>query len=174
MVQLVEHLALHRAIADVGARRVGVAVKAELRVLVVEARRGIELVEDVAPLVRRIERGVDDREIAHLPDHLQVAQPLLVVLGQMLARPVDRLLRERIEACEILGQRGLLVVISLHDRAIELAHDLHALVRVGVVADDIAEADVMRDLVRLGVGRTAWSASRLAWMSPKMANRMGS
>ena len=71
-------------IADVGARGVGVPVEAELRVLVVEARGGIELVEDVAPLVRGIERGVDDGEIAHLPDHLQIAQPLLVCVGEML------------------------------------------------------------------------------------------
>ena len=131
----------------------GVAVKAELRVLVIEARGGIELVEDVTPLVRGIEGGVDDGEVAHLPDHLQVAQPLFILARELMAGPVDRFLGERIEACEVLFEGGQLVVVALHHRAIDVADDFQALVRVGVVTDDVAETDVVRYLVLLGVGQ---------------------
>jgi hypothetical protein len=58
---------------------------------------------------------------------------------------------ERVEASELFGNRGLLVVVAFHDRAIERADDFDAFVRIRVVADDIAQADVMRHLVLFGV-----------------------
>ena len=130
----------------------GVAVKTELGVLVIKARGGIELVEDVAPFVRGIEGGVDDGEIAHLADHFEVAEPLLVGFGKLVAGPVDGLFGEWVEADEVVHDRGLLVVVSLDHGAVELAHDVEAFAGVGVVADDVAEADVVGDLVLFGVG----------------------
>ena len=56
----------------------GVPEKTNRRLLIGETRDGIEAVEDVTPLLRRIEGRVDDREIAHLPGQGQVAQPFLV------------------------------------------------------------------------------------------------
>ena len=71
----------------------GVAEKTNRRVLIGEARGGVEIVEDVAPLRRRIERRVDDGEIAHLSLQSQVAQPFLVFVGQVVARPLDGVAR---------------------------------------------------------------------------------
>src|SRR5581483_46677 len=47
-------------------RHMGVTEKTNRGVLVSETRGGVEIVEDVTPLRRRIERGVDDGEVAHL------------------------------------------------------------------------------------------------------------
>ena len=105
---------------------------------------GVQVVEDVAPLGRRIEGGVDDREIAHLARQAQLREPLLIRFGQMRARPIDRLLGHLVEIARRLAERGLFVVISLHAGAIQLAHDLDALMRIGVVADEIAQANEMR------------------------------
>ena len=83
---------------------------------------------------------------------------LYAVKGMCMVRkserlcPVDGLFRERIEAGQVVGERSLFVVISLHDRALEIADDFHAFVRVGIVADHVAEAGVMRDVVRARVG----------------------
>ena len=49
------------------------------------------------------------------------------------------------------GRWRLLFGPNREDGAIEIAHDIDAFVRVGVVADDIPEADVVRDAVRLCV-----------------------
>ena len=44
-------------------------------------------------------------------------------------------------------------MISLYDRAIELLHDLNALLRIRVVADDVAEADEMSALALVRIGQ---------------------
>ena len=59
-------------------RPMGVAEKTERGVLIGETGDRIEIVEDVAPLCRGIEGGVDDGEIAHLSRVAQFAQPFLV------------------------------------------------------------------------------------------------
>ena len=51
----------------------GVANKAQVRVLVAEARRRVELRHDVGPVLRRIEGGVDDGEVSDLPLHAEIA-----------------------------------------------------------------------------------------------------
>jgi hypothetical protein len=66
---------------------------------------------------------------------------LLIRRGQVRAGPVDRLLSELVEIARGVGEAGLLVVIAFYDRAIELSHDLDTFVRIGVVADDVAETD---------------------------------
>ena len=42
-------------------------------------------------------------------------------------------------------------MVALHHRAVEPAHDVETLVRVGVVADHVAEADEVRAAVGAGV-----------------------
>lgn len=122
----------------------GVANEANRCVLVAEARRGIELIEDVAPLVRRIERGVDNREIPDLPLQSKRAEPILVVRGELRSRPRHRLLGERIESILIPKHRGLLIVVALDHRTIETANNFEAILRKSIVSDDVAHTDVMR------------------------------
>ena len=83
----------------------------------------------------------------------QRAQPCLVFVRQVLARPIDRRFRQRIEAAGRLGERGLFIVVSLHHRALHILHDLDAFMGVGVVTDHVAEADEMRAIVCARVGQ---------------------
>src|SRR5437016_3244878 len=69
--QLIDSLALHAIIANESRRHMGVAKKTNAGVLIGEACSGIEIVENVTPLLGRIEGRMDDREIAHLPLQLQ-------------------------------------------------------------------------------------------------------
>ena len=63
-------------------------------------------------------------------------------------------------------------MISFHHRAFEILDDLDAFARVGVVADDVAEADEVRAVLARASASTASSASRLAWISLRMAKRI--
>src|SRR6202011_3942887 len=65
--QFVDPLALHAFIPDESHRHMSVTEKANGGVLISEARRGVEIIEDIAPLLGRIESRVDNAEIAHLP-----------------------------------------------------------------------------------------------------------
>jgi hypothetical protein len=53
-------------------RHMRVAEEAHLRVLVGEARGRLQLLEDVAPALRRIEGGVDDGKIGDEPERFTV------------------------------------------------------------------------------------------------------
>ena len=113
---------LHAVIAHEGDRDMGVPEKTNRRVLISEAGDGVEIVEDVAPLAGSIECGVHDGEIAHLPRESQIAQPFLVRLGQIFARPFDRVFGQLIKiAVGGSSERRLFVVISLDHGTIQLA-----------------------------------------------------
>jgi hypothetical protein len=58
-------------------------------VLIWKTGGGGELVEDVAPALRRVERGVDDGEVGDHAGVFEVAQPLFLPPRQLVARPVD-------------------------------------------------------------------------------------
>jgi hypothetical protein len=88
---------LYAVIARECSRYVRMSKEANRGVLISETWDGIETVKDVAPLVRHIECRVDDREIANLPSQTQRAEPFLVFVRQLLARPIDRRFRKRIE-----------------------------------------------------------------------------
>ena len=143
--------ALHAIIAHEGAGDMSVAKKTNGGVLVGEAGGRIEIVKNVAPLIRRIERGVDDGEVAHLTRKTQGAQPFLVLVSEVRARPVDGGFGQRIEAARGIGQRRLFVMVTLDHGAFHFLHDLDAFVRVGVVADDIAQANKMRAVMRMRI-----------------------
>ena len=46
----------------------------------------------------------------------------------------------------------MFVVVAFDGRTIHIANDVYAFVRIGVVTDHVAQADVMRAIVLLGVG----------------------
>jgi hypothetical protein len=83
----------------------------------------------------------------------QRAQPFLVVVRTLFARPIDRFLGEGVTAFLIAKHRGLLVVVAFDDRTFQLAHDFDAFLWKGVVTDDIAHANMMGAHVCLGVGQ---------------------
>ena len=56
-----------------------------------------------------------------------------------------------IEAREIEAGGAVFIVVAHDDGAIEFADDFEALFRVRPVADDVAEADVMRAFLLLGM-----------------------
>ena len=96
---------------------------------------------------------MDNGEVAHLPGKSEVAKPLFVRFGQLLTRPVDGHLGESVEIAGRFLERGLLVMVPFHYRAFELLDDLDALMRIRVVTDDIAEADVMSAIALARVGQ---------------------
>ena len=69
----------------------------------------------------------------------------------MLACPVDGLLGQIIEVARRGSETGLLVVIAFHGWAFELPNEFNAFVRIGVVTDEIAQANVVRAFVFLRV-----------------------
>ena len=142
----------HTTVPHIGLGRVGVPDEANRGMLVVEAGGRVEMIEDIAPLVRCIQRGVDNGEIADLALQTQRAKPLFFLIGKLLARPIDRFLGERIKALLITEHGSLLVMVALDHRTVELADCLDALLRVGVVADNIAHANKMGAHMGLSVG----------------------
>src|SRR5205823_1369086 len=96
---------------------VGVAEEANRRVLIGETGNGVEAVEDVVPSLRRIERRVDNREIADLTGEWERDQPFLVGSAQLFAGPIDGHLGQRIEVARRFLEGSLFVVVTFHDRA---------------------------------------------------------
>jgi hypothetical protein len=94
---------------------------------------------------------VNDGEIGDQTEIFEVTQPLLVVLGQLRARPAHGLGGMRVETFKVGIQRTILVMIALHAGHSHAADDVEALLGVGVVAHDIAQAAIMRDALFLGV-----------------------
>ncbi len=138
-------------VADKGHGHVSVTEEANGRVLIGETRGRVEVIEDVAPLARSIEGGVHDGKIAHLPLQAQVAQPYFVLRGEVIARPLDGALGQFIKVARGFDQRGLFVMIALDDGAVHVADAFDALVRVGVVTDDVAQANKVRAVVLVRV-----------------------
>ena len=79
----------HAVIQDKCGWPMGVSKKAKRAVLVGETGDGIEVVKDISPMAGRIEGGVDKGEVAHLTRKRKIRQPGLVVVGEMLPRPID-------------------------------------------------------------------------------------
>lgn len=119
--------------------------------LIAEARAGIELIEHIPPFVRRIEGRMDHREITDLADKFQTIQPE-EIFGQELGAGVgNALISETRDIARVAAHAREFIVISFHRRAFERTHDVEAFLGIRVVADDIPEADVMRDVMRFRV-----------------------
>ncbi len=121
--------------------------KADRRILIREAGGGGELIEHVTPALRPVERGVNDGEIGHHARVFQVPQPLPVFGAELGARPIDGLGGGGVEPFEMFLAGAILVVIPLYARHVHGTYDVEALLGIGVVADDIAQAGVMGHLL---------------------------
>ena len=139
--------AAHDGVAHERNRNVRVAEETHLRVLIRETGGGGELVEDVTPAVGRIECGVNHRKVRGHAGVFQIAQPLFVVGGKLVARPVDGFGGVRIETVEGVFSGAVFVVIAFNDGDIHVAYDLQTFLGIGVVADDVAEADDVRRIL---------------------------
>ena len=130
--------AVHRLLVD--HRAVRVAVEAYRRKLPEEVGLGLEVVEHVPEVLGPVHRRMDEGH-AHLRVRKrQVLEPADLVVRQVLASPLDHRRGSGVEVVEVLLRRNIVVVVPDNDGAAERADDLHALVRAGVVADDIAGA----------------------------------
>ena len=73
----------------------------------------------------------------------QFAEPLLVVVVQLVAGPVDGVSGVGVESFKMIVGGTVFVVVALDAGNIHLADDLQAFIGVGVIADDIAQTDDM-------------------------------
>src|ERR1700737_907919 len=95
-----------------------VAEKAELRRLPRKAGRRIELVKYVTPTIWIFQRSVDDRKTVNFRRERQHSQPLFLLTIELIARPLDGDLGQRIETFQRAFRRRIIVVISFHDRTV--------------------------------------------------------
>jgi hypothetical protein len=70
---------------------------------------------------------------------------------ELVARPDDGVGGVRIETFEMIFAGAVFVVIAFDAGNVHVAHDLETFLGLGVVADDIAEADDVRGVLRLDV-----------------------
>jgi len=128
-------------VAHEGDGHMGVAEEAHLRVLIGEISGGGEFVKDVLPAFGGIEGGVDHGEVGRHAGVFQVAEPLLVFGGKLVAGPVDGFGGVGVEAVEGVFGGAVFVVVALDAGDIHLPDDVEAFLGLGVVAHDVAEAD---------------------------------
>ena len=83
--------------------------------------------------------------------YLRSRSHCLFLVVQLRARPVDGVGGGGIEAFEMVVGGAVFVVIALHAGDVHVPDDFEAFLGIGVVADDVAEADVMRRLLASGV-----------------------
>ena len=138
-------------IADKGHRYMGVAEETNGRVLISKARGRVEISKDITPLCRCIERGVHDGKILHLPLQAQVMQPHFILCREVVARPLDSALGQFIEVARGFDQRSLFVMVAFDDGAVQVTNAFDALVRIGVITDDVAQTNKVLAVMLLRV-----------------------
>ncbi len=94
---------------------------------------------------------MDDGEVLDLADHAQAPQPGALLVAEVAAGPHQGGGGHRVHLVERVGAGGVLVVVALDHRAAHVAHPLEAAVRVGVVADHVAKADVAVAALLFGI-----------------------
>ena len=120
-------------------------------VLIGEAGRGGEPVEDVAPTLRPVKSGMNNLKAGDQPDVFKFLEPLPVLLGQLLACPLNRFGRVGIEPFEVGFARTIFVMVSFHAGHTHIADEVEALLGIGVVTDHVPQADVMGAFLVPGV-----------------------
>ena len=124
--------------------------EAELSELIGEVVGGVVHVENVTPRIGTVKRCMDDRHIGALDGktHREGGEPELILFGELGAGPEHGGFRVGVESLhEIVAVGCVFIVVSLDDGEIRKgADDVEALLRIGVVADDVAETDIVFDL----------------------------
>jgi len=97
---------------------VGVAEEANGGVLVGETGGGGQLVKDVAPSLRAVQRGVNDGKTRDHPRILQIPQPLLVVVAQhgVIVLRGGRQLRGRYVCRTVSKRRGAVLFFRVSNK----------------------------------------------------------
>lgn len=145
--------AADHGVAHEGDGHMGMAEEADAGVLVSEAGGSSEFIEDVAPALGPIERGMDDGKAGDEANVPEVAEPFEVVLGELVAGPVDGFLGVGVKTFEIGGGGAVFVVIAFDAGHAHGTNDIEAFLGVGSVTDDIAEAGVVGAIHGLGIGQ---------------------
>ena len=94
---------------------------------------------------------MDDGKASQRHEVWQAPQPSLVLLRQLVAGPLDVSRGTRGETVQRTIRRTILVVIPFEARDSHLSDDVHALLRMEVVADDISQASEVRASLGLSV-----------------------
>ena len=139
-----------------------VSVEANLGVMIVKAIGSGELVENVRPFLRQIERGVDDGKALDLPDIFQVAQPGPLFFAQLFPGPPDGFGGQNIKTGQIHVAGAVLVMIPHDGRTIERPDEFQAFAGIGPVTDDITQTDIVRALLLLRVGEDGLQSFEVA------------
>ena len=84
-------------------------------------------------------------------DVFEFAQPFLVVVVQLLARPVDGFGGVGVEAFQRFIAGAIFVVVALDAGDVHGPDDVQAFLGIGIVADDIAQAGDMRAFLFLNI-----------------------
>ena len=139
-----------------------VPVEANLGVMIVKAIGSGELVENVRPFLRQIERGVDDGKALDLTDIFQVAQPGPLLFAQLFPGPPDGFGGQNIKTGQIHVAGAVLVMIPHDGRTIERPDEFQAFAGIGPVTDDITQTHIMRALLLLRVGEDGLQSFKVA------------
>ncbi len=132
-------------------RHVGVAVETDLSELVGKVRHGVEAVRHIIPMYWLIEGAMHDGVVGNLADHTQALEPEALIVIELIPRPLQGGGCDRIHGVERVVLRGVLIVVSLDGRAIEIPDAVQTGDWVCVVAHDITKADEVGDVLAIGI-----------------------
>jgi hypothetical protein len=96
---------------------------------------------------------VDEGEAGDQAHVFEVAQPLAVFGGELVAGPVNGFGGVGIEAFEVVFDGAIFVVVAFNDGDVHAANDVEAFFGIGIVADDITQTGDMGAVLSLNVGQ---------------------
>ena len=125
----------------------GVTAECQAGELIGKIAAGMVVIENISPRFRGIQCGVDKGGVA-LPQYLlhgQIGEIFQLLRGELIPGPLDSDFCIFVESgiFQILPH-GVIVVVAAHGGGkIQAPGDIHAACRFGIVADDIAETNIL-------------------------------